>query len=139
MPAFNLTLRRSLAIGTSAAAVVVMLACGNARAAVSNDTFKAEALYAACNGILPPGSTQADREEAETICAVYFRGLTDGLYVMQSLASKGWRICMPPDQPISVPEARAFFEKWLRQHPEAWQNATALVASMPLVTSYECR
>jgi hypothetical protein len=135
MPAFNLTLKRSLAIG----AVAVVLACGNAQAAVSNDTFKAEALYAACNGILVTGSTQADRETAETICAVYFRGLTDGLYVMQSLTSKGWRICMPPEQPISVLEARAFFEKWLRQHPEALQNSAALVASMPLATSYECR
>jgi hypothetical protein len=105
---------------------------------MSNDTFKAEALYAACNGILAAGSTQADRDTAETICTVYLRGLTDGMFVMQSLASQGKPTCMSSDQPVSVPQARATFGKWLRQHPEKLQSSAGVVAAFAQILAHQC-
>jgi hypothetical protein len=106
--------------------------------AQSSDTFTASALYAACTHSVKDANTPKDKEYLEQLCTTYLRGLTDGLFVMQSLAGKGTRTCLPLNEAIGVQEARMVFESWLRSHPNAVSNSAGLVAAMSLVYSHNC-
>jgi len=103
----------------------------------SNDSFKAYALYSACTH--PPSEKPEDHEFAEQTCSTYMRGLTDGLFVMQSFAANKRRTCLPTDTAISNAEARRIFESWLRAHPEAATNSAGMVATFAIVSAYPCR
>jgi hypothetical protein len=119
-------------------AVVCIFAALPARALPSKDTFTAASLYAVCTHTVSDANTPKDHEELETICTTYMRGLTDGLFVMQSLEDKGTRTCLPVDAAISVQDARVTFEGWLREHPNTATNSAGLVAAMSLVYAHKC-
>jgi len=79
-----------------------------------------------------------DNEFVEQSCVAYLRGLTDGMFVMQSLINQGTRTCLPTNWSIGVPEARAVFETWVRTHPNAIDDSAGLVAAMALVQAHKC-
>ena len=104
----------------------------------SNDTFTAASLYAACTHSVKNANTPKDHEFLEQICTTYLRGLTDALFVMQSLASRGTRTCVPTNEAIGIQEARMTFEAYLQSHPSAASNSAGLVAAMSLVYAHAC-
>ena len=104
----------------------------------SNDTFTAGSLYAVCSHSVATANTPKDHEYLETVCTTYFRGLTDALFVMQSLADQGTPTCMPRNEAIGIQKARVLFETWLRNHPSAANNSAGLVAAMSLVYANKC-
>jgi len=125
--------------GISAIASALMLVALPASAQVggpSNDTFKAEFLQSTCNP--PAGTDQATRESAAVICEFYFRGLTDGLFLLKTSLDKGDAGCLPTVSPISTAEARGDFELFLRDHPEAAQNSAAIVAFFGVMRAHPC-
>ncbi len=105
---------------------------------VSNDAFTAGSLYAVCTHKVSDAKTKEDIETLEQICNTYQHGLTDGLFLMQSLENDGQTTCMPKDQAIANDEARQIFETYLRSRPQAISNAAGLVATMALVAAYKC-
>jgi hypothetical protein len=105
----------------------------------SSDTFRAPSLYAVCTHSVSDATTAKDHEDLETICTSYLRGLTDALFVMQSLHEQGTRTCLPIDAAISIQDARITFEGWLREHPNTATNSAGLVAAMSLVYAHKCR
>ena len=110
----------------------------NAQEKLTHDTFTAASLYAACTHSVSDANTAKDHEYLETVCTVYFRGLTDALFVMQSLADRGTRTCMPRSEAIGIQEARVDFENWLVGHPNTAGNSAGLVAAMSLVYTHKC-
>jgi len=100
------------------------------------DTFRASTLYAACTHAVK--GTHQDNEFVEQSCVAYLRGLTDGMFVMQTLINQGTRTCLPTNWSIGVPEARAVFETWVRTHPNAIDDSAGLVAAMALVQAHKC-
>lgn len=104
----------------------------------STDSFTAASLYAVCTHSVSDATTEKDREDLETICTSYFRGLTDALFVMQSLHEQGTRTCLPINTAISIQEARTTFEGWMREHPNTATNSAGLVAAMSLVYAHKC-
>jgi Rap1a immunity proteins len=104
----------------------------------TNDTFTAGSLYSACTHNVSDAKTKEDIEFVEQICTGYLRGLTDALFVMQSLANVGQRTCMPKDQAISISEAREVFQTYLRARPQDIVHSAGLVAAMSLVAAYKC-
>ena len=82
----------------------------------------------ACTHNVSDAKTKEDIELLEQICTGYLRGLTDALFVMQSLADVGQKTCMPKDQAIGVAEAREVFETFLRGYrkPSPIQRAWSL-------------
>ncbi|MGH6879036.1 MAG: Rap1a/Tai family immunity protein [Rhizomicrobium sp.] len=121
-------------LAASASVCVDMAACEP----VSNDSFVASSLYAACTHSVSDAKTKADQEYLEQTCTTYLRGLTDALFVMQSLQARGTATCLPTDQAISVQEARSVFETYLRDHPQVASNSAGLVAAMSLVAAHHC-
>jgi Ssp1 endopeptidase immunity protein Rap1a len=116
--------------------VIPKLVFGQATGQTTGDTFRASTLYAACTHSVK--GTQQDNEFVEQSCVAYLRGLTDGLFIMQSLANQGTRTCMPTDEAIGVPEARAVFEAWLQGHPSSAANSAGLVAAFAIVNAHKC-
>jgi hypothetical protein len=104
----------------------------------SHDTFVAASLYAACTHSVKDANTAKDHEYLEESCTTYLRGLTDGLWIMQSLANDKTRTCLPVEEPIGVQEARVTFETWLQGHPGAARNSAGLVAAMSLIYAHKC-
>jgi hypothetical protein len=104
----------------------------------SKDSLTAASLYAICTHSVSDANTAKDHQELETICTTYFRGLTDALFVMQSLQDQGTRTCLPTNEAISIQNARVTFEGWLREHPNAAANSAGLVAAMSLVYAHKC-
>ena len=58
--------------------------------------------YAVCTHSVSDATTEKDREDLETICTSYFRGLTDALFVMQSLHEQYTRTCLTINTAISI-------------------------------------
>jgi hypothetical protein len=110
----------------------------SANAETSRDSFTAAALYTACTHSAPDANTPADHEYLEQLCTTYFRGLTDALFVMQSLADKGTHTCMPANEPISIQQARVVFERFLQSHPNAVENSAGIVSAMAQVYAHKC-
>jgi hypothetical protein len=121
-------------------AVVASVFAGiiSANAQTSGDSFTAAALYTACTHSAPDANTEADHEYLEQLCTTYFRGLTDALFVMQSLADKGTRTCMPVSEPIGIQQARVVFEGFLQSHPNAAKNSAGIVSAMAQVYAHKC-
>jgi hypothetical protein len=107
--------------------------------AQSNDKFTASSLYALCSHSVKDANTPQDHEFLEKTCTTYLLGLTDALFVMQSLASQGTRTCLPTEEAIGIQEARTTFEAYLREHPATATNSAGLVAAMSLVYAHKCR
>lgn len=103
----------------------------------SNDFFKAEMLDSVCNP--PTSAAKADKESAAEVCGLYFRGLTDGLFLMKTSLDHGDAGCLPSESPISEAEARGDFELFLRDHPEAAKNAAGLVATFAIMRAHPCQ
>ncbi|MGA7675852.1 MAG: Rap1a/Tai family immunity protein [Rhizomicrobium sp.] len=102
----------------------------------SNDILKADILYTACN---PPSDTnQSVRDTAALTCELYFRGLTDGLFLMKAFVGKSNAGCLPTDTPISTAEAEGDFALFLRDHPEARENSAAIVAGFGIMRAHPC-
>lgn len=102
----------------------------------SNDTFKAGLLHSACNP--PPATDQSTRDLALQTCEMYFRGLTDGLFLMKTFQDGGNAGCLPTNAPISDTEGRGDFELFLRDHPEAAKNSAGLVAVFGIMRAHPC-
>jgi len=101
----------------------------------SNDTFKAQDLYVACNLPADPNSTD---DAAGLICQTYIRGLTDGLFLMKVFSDAGKAGCLPPDGAISVAEGRAEFEAFFLKHSEMATNSAGVVAALAIVQAHPC-
>ena len=82
-----------------------------------NNRFTAASLYAACMHSVSDAKTPQDHEYLEQFCTAYFRGLTDALFVMRSLADQRIPTCMSVKEAIGVQEARVIFQNWLKSHP----------------------
>jgi hypothetical protein len=102
----------------------------------SNDTMKAELLQAACNA--PSSMDKVTRDLAAELCNAYFRGLTDGLFLMKTFSDDGNAGCLPSGAPISNAEARGDFELFLKDHPEAAKNSAALIAVYGIMRAHPC-
>lgn len=102
----------------------------------SNDVFKAEALHAVCNA--PSSTAKADKDLADGMCESYFRGLTDGLFLMKASLDHGDAGCLPSESPISEAEAKGDFELFLRDHPDAAKNSAGLVATFAIMRAHPC-
>jgi hypothetical protein len=111
---------------------LALLLPANAR----GEGFSAEQLHRVCSGT--GASTQQERDAAETACGAYLLGLTDALFVMQSLADRGTRTCMPKEVAVGVPEARSLFENYFKSHPDVGQNSAGLVVGMAVVNAFKC-
>ena len=124
-------------------AVVVAILCSPIRTAiaqpVSQDTFVASALYSTCTHSVKDAKTKQDDEFLEQTCTTYLRGLTDALFIMQLLAERGTKTCLPTNEAIGIPEARGVFQTYLQDHPESAANSAGLVASMALVAAHKCQ
>jgi hypothetical protein len=103
----------------------------------SNDTLKAVTLYSACAH--PSGESADTHEFAEQTCVTYMRGLTDGLFLMQTFVEKKGGVCLPPDQPVSLSDARRIFAAWLPNHPQFATNSAGLVVAAAIADAYKCR
>jgi hypothetical protein len=104
--------------------------------AASDDGIKAELLRTACSP--PNGAEQAARDLFAKLCQTYLQGLTDGLFLMRGFIENGNAGCLPADRPISLAEAQADFEVFLRDHPELAQNSAGLVAAAGIMRAYPC-
>jgi hypothetical protein len=127
-------------IGLAAFAITIGLTIPSGNAQVggpSNDTFKAEYLHTACNP--PPGADQATRDSFQMTCDAYLRGLTDGLFLMKQFHDKGGAGCLPENTPISIVEAKADFELFLSEHPEASQNSAGIVVGFGIMRAHPCQ
>lgn len=102
----------------------------------SNDTFKAEALHTVCNS--PSTAAKADKDLADGICESYFRGLTDGLFLMKTALNHGDAACLPTESPISASEAKGDFELFLRDRPDTAKNSAGLVATFAIMRAHPC-
>ena len=128
---------RRFGISTLAGAVMLVTLPASAQVGgPSNDTFKAEDLHVVCNP--PTGANPATRDSTAQICESYFRGLTDGLFLMKSFIDSGNAGCLPADSPISTGEARGDFELFLRDHPEAAQNSAAIAVGFGIMRAHPC-
>lgn len=130
-----------------AAAVVFCALSGPASAQMSGqsaDNLTAGLLYRACNASGAPDSHL--RDMAAQTCAMYFRGLTDGLWLMQTIrdskdtaAAEAYAGCLPGGSPIPTSEAIREFQLFLKEHPQAAGNSAALVATMGIMRAHPCR
>jgi hypothetical protein len=104
---------------------------------LSTDTFKASSLDFACTRGGREGSPH-DREIAEQTCIAYLRGLSDGLFVMQLVASRGKRVCLPNETPVPILDTRRIFQQYLTNHPKEAVNSATVVVSFALFEAYKC-
>lgn len=109
----------------------------------STDQLTAGKLYATCNQ--PETANAQLRDLAAQTCALYFRGLTDGLWLMKEIEdSRGtptgdvWVGCLPAASPLSTAEAEGDFELFLKDHPQAIGNSAALVATLGIMRAHPC-
>jgi|SRR6516162_5284519 hypothetical protein len=103
---------------------------------LAQDRFTARVLESICS---PDQQEPAKaREQAEVVCGTYLLGLTDALFVMQSLARESQRTCMPANTAVAVAEARRIFHDWLVRNPQHAENTAGLVAAMAIVNAYKC-
>lgn len=100
------------------------------------DGFTAAGLRIVCSHA--GTETAQERDQSDTVCSAYLLGLTDAMFVMQSLADHGTRTCMPKEIAIGVPEAKRLFENYLGAHPETANNSAGLVAGMAVVNAFKC-
>ncbi|MGH7014142.1 MAG: Rap1a/Tai family immunity protein [Stellaceae bacterium] len=99
---------------------------------ISNDNLTAGLLYKAC--LLSDATGSNDQ-----LCNMYFRGLTDGLYIMQEMSRGGKPTCMSDDTPISVPDARRFFNAWMTTHTDAASHSAGLIAAFAVFNAFPCQ
>jgi len=105
--------------------------------AQSQDRFTAKDLEFACH---PPSNLSGnDRVAADEICHAYVRGLTDGFFLMQEYANYSMTPCLPKDASVSIIEAQALFDLYLKAHPSAADNSAGLVMGQAIVQAYPCR
>lgn len=129
-------LKRAVLAGAVTLAALSMFSASAQVGGPSNDILKADILYTACN---PPSDTkQSVRDTAALTCELYFRGLTDGLFLMKAFVDKGNAGCLPTDTPISNAEAEGDFSLFLRDHPEARENSAAIVAVFGIMRAHPC-
>jgi hypothetical protein len=106
-------------------------------AASTNDTLTASALFDICAHASK--ETKQAHEFAEQTCISYFRGMTDGIAVMQGLRDGGTPVCIPSGTPVDVARARKLFTDWLRSHPEKGDSSAGLAATFSIVWAYDCK
>ena len=118
---------------TAAILTSLLLVSTNAGAqnAITNDTLTAGTLYQGCLASDALGSD-------DSLCNTYFRGLTDGLYIMQQMSRAQKPTCMPSTTAVSVADARRFFNRWMTQHAETAGNSAAVVAAMAVIGAFPC-
>lgn len=118
-----------LIVGLLALAAITLT--NQAFAQQTHDTLSAGLLEAGC-------SASAATVPKDVSCEAYFRGLTDGLWIMQLERDKQERTCLPKQTPISIADARNIFAAWLKEHPETASNSAGIVAAMAIVRAYPC-
>jgi hypothetical protein len=106
--------------------------CANA----ADVAFPASSLQLLCSPA--PSLSQQDRDNAETVCSAYLMGLTDAMFLMQSLADVRRLPCMPKEVAIGLPEAKRLFQNYLIAHPDTRNNSAALVAGMAIADAFKC-
>lgn len=114
-------------------ALLIAATANSAGSAQTNDRLTAGSLYTLCLNV---GGKQGD--DADVLCSTYLRGITDAAFIMQSLARRGTRTCLPEESAIELAEARRAFVQWVDAHPETLKNSAGLVATMSLVYSHRC-
>jgi hypothetical protein len=119
---------------TVAALIGFGVLCGSAMAqnAVTNDPLTAGMLYSFC---LASDATKSN----DGLCDIYFRGLTDGLFVMEQMGLVGQRTCMPEKEAIDAVDARRVFNGYMTAHPEDASHSAGLIAAMAVIRSFPCR
>jgi hypothetical protein len=65
--------------------------------------------------------------------------LTDGIFLMKTLVEKKGVVCLPPDQPVSLLDARRAFAEWLPGHPQFATNSAGVVVAAAIAEAYKCR
>jgi hypothetical protein len=119
---------------TVAALIGFGVLCGSAVAqnAVTNDPLTAGMLYSVCLASDATGSNDG-------LCDIYFRGLTDGLFVMEQMSLIGQRACMPEKEAIGAADARRMFNRHMTAHPEDAGHSAGLITAMAVIRSFPCR
>jgi hypothetical protein len=124
--------------GHNKKAIVTVIAfsalCGSATAqnAITDDPLTAGTLYSAC---LASDATKSN----DGLCDIYFRGLTDGLFVMEQMNLVGQRTCMPEKEAIGAVDARRMFNRHMTAHPEDAGHSAGLIAAVAVIRSFPCR
>jgi hypothetical protein len=119
---------------TVAAVMLLGVLCipATAQNAVTNDTLTAGTLYSGCLASDAVGSNDG-------LCDTYFRGLTDGLFIMEQMKLSSLRTCMPEKEAIGVADARRMFNRHMVDHPEDAGHSAGLIAAMAVIRSFPCR
>ena len=116
------------------AAVVALGSIGGsaiAQNATTNDSLTASTLYSVCRDSDTTGTNDG-------LCNTYFRGLTDGLYVMEQMHLHGRRTCMPGGEAVSNADARHMFNGYMATHPQDAGRSAGLIAAMAVILSFPC-
>lgn len=110
------------------------LICGSSPAEAGR--FTASALYSVC--FVDPRAAPQDRELSDAICGAYVTGLTDGMFMMQLLATHAMTPCMPAEEAVGDPEALRLFGEYLKNHPQTGNNSAGLVMGTAIADAYKC-
>jgi hypothetical protein len=122
-------MRKLLAIITVLASLTTAAQANNA---VTNDDLTAGKLYTSCVQLDAVGSDDG-------LCNMYFRGLTDALFVMAQMNLSHRPTCMPENTAIDVAEARRIFNRYMATHSGAAQHSAGLMAAFAIFEAYPCK
>jgi len=103
---------------------IVLLTSADAQALSGTD------LYKICNAE-PKGGTES------ISCIAYIRGLVDGLFMADHMASSGLRYC--PPESLSADQAVLIVQKHFREHPEQLNREAGAVAALALYGAFDCK
>ena len=120
-------------------ATFVFCAGAVAQTSITTDSLDASKLYAICNHKVAGTPTAKDLSDLDTICVSYFRGLTDGLFMMQSMFDAKMRTCLPTQTAIDVKDAQQAFRAYIEKNPKFLKNSAGLVAAMSLIVANPCK
>lgn len=124
-------MRILLAALVTAALAVSAFASAHAANSATNDNLTAGMLYTSCLQLDAAGSDDG-------LCNMYFRGLTDGLFVMEQMNLSHKPTCMPDNTAVDVAGARRYFNRWMATHPQNAGNSAGLIAAMSVIYAFPC-
>lgn len=103
-------------------AVFLMAICGHSHA------MNAQSIYEAC-------SLQGEKQH-DTLCETWVAGFWEGMAAAEKMSSVGLRICQPADTTLA--QTRGAIEKYLRDHPESWNQDAGQIAAVALYQIWPC-
>jgi hypothetical protein len=75
----------------------------------------------------------------EVACVAYILGLTEGLFLGQTLTANGREAYCPPTGGLESRQARLIIEKFLRDHPERLHEHASFLAAESLLAAFPCK